>query len=61
MQNKERRKAKNRVKANCFLLNARFLIYRHTYKKSKPTEAAFIRNNNCVKIIEKRIAKKTVN
>jgi len=40
------------------LLNARFLIYRHKYENSKPTVAAFIRTINCVKIIEKRIAKK---
>jgi len=26
-----------------FLLNARFLIYRHKYEKSMPTVAAFIR------------------
>jgi len=38
---------------NCFLLNARFLVYRHKYEKSKPTVAAFIRTINCVKIIEK--------
>jgi len=46
---------------NCFLLNARFLIYTHKshkYEKSKPTVAAFIRIINCVKIIEKCIAKK---
>jgi len=42
----------------CFLLNARFLIYRHKYVKSKPTVAAFIRTIYYVKIIEKRIAKK---
>jgi len=40
------------------LLNARFLIYRNKYEKSKPTVAAFIRTINCVKIIKKRIAKK---
>jgi len=39
------------------LLNARFLIYGHKYEKSKPTVAAFIRKI-CVKIIQKRIAKK---
>jgi len=40
------------------LLNARFLIYRHKYEKSKPTVAAFIQTINCVKITEKRIARK---
>jgi len=40
------------------LLNARFLIYRQKYEKSKPTVAAFIQIINYEEIIEKRIAKK---
>jgi len=45
---------------NCVLLNARFIIYRHKYEKTKPTVAALIRTINCVNIIEKCIAKKNV-
>jgi len=40
------------------LFFARFLIYRHKYEKLKSTVAAFIWTINCVKIIEKSIAKK---
>jgi len=46
---------------NDFLLNDRFLIYRHKYKTSKLTVASFIRTINCVKINENALLGKTVN
>jgi len=45
----------------CFLLNARFLIYRHKYTKTKPTVSTFIDTIKWVKISGYKIAKQSGN
>jgi len=42
---------------NCFLLNARFLIFKHKYIQTKPTIAAFLTTMNVVKSTEYFVAK----